>query len=530
MKSHGGSPPQGEYRVLNRPSARTLLASAAIASAIALAGCETDGTSPLVAGRALQPLSGEMVALLEQKNMPKESPVLVRLFKEEAELEVWKQDTNGQYALLKTYPICRWSGELGPKVKEGDRQAPEGFYNIAPGQMNPNSNYYLSFNLGFPNAFDRAHDRSGAFLMVHGDCSSRGCYAMTDEQMGEIYALGRESFLGGQKSFQVQAYPFRMTPLNMAKHRTSPHMAFWRNIKEGNDHFLVTRQEPKVDVCEKRYVFDAGFNGRFDPRAKCPVLHVPDEVASAVAEKQQRDEREFAALVNRNTPTVAVKTGTDGGMHPVFLAKLRPNERFDNEGRTLSLASMSRVPAMGGNVNPPRPPGEGDTVTASVPSRAGSGADDARQNPQNATRLASADAGQRSGSLFGNLFSSSGDQAASNEKSGGAFDRMGRLFGLRGSEPEPQQAAPAPAPKPRPAEHKTTAVAARSAPAAGAIRPAAPQQPQQPQHAQVAEAQKPAPAPAPAPAAKPAPAGGLIAGAAPVVSSNSFDNRWGAWR
>src|SRR5205807_8492331 len=150
--------------------------------------------------RHLKPLSQRMLADLQSKDMPKESPVLVRLFKEESELEVWKQTSGGRFELLKTYPICRWSGELGPKVKEGDRQAPEGFYNISPGQMNPNSNYYLSFNLGFPNAFDRAHDRTGAFLMVHGDCSSRGCYAMTDEQMGEIYALGRESFLGGQKS------------------------------------------------------------------------------------------------------------------------------------------------------------------------------------------------------------------------------------------------------------------------------------------------------------------------------------------
>ena len=93
--------------------------------------------------------------------------------------------------------------------------------------------------------------------MIHGDCSSRGCYAMTDEQIAEIYALARESFFGGQKSFQMQAYPFRMTPLNMAKHRNSPHMAFWKMLKQGYDHFEVTRLEPKVDVCEKRYVFDA---------------------------------------------------------------------------------------------------------------------------------------------------------------------------------------------------------------------------------------------------------------------------------
>ena len=148
---------------------------------------------------------------IKPKNMDEESPILVRLFKEESELEVWKQDRDGRFALLKTYPICRWSGDLGPKIKEGDRQAPEGFYNITPAQMNPNSQYYLSFNIGYPNAYDRAYGRTGAHLMVHGDCSSRGCYAMTDEQIAEIYALGARSFFGGQTSFQVQAYPFRMT-------------------------------------------------------------------------------------------------------------------------------------------------------------------------------------------------------------------------------------------------------------------------------------------------------------------------------
>ena len=176
---------------LNRWSsaARALLASAAIAVAFALAGCDTDGTTVSNAARALKPLSPEMVSLLAEKHMPKESPILVRIFKEESELEVWKQDDSGRFALLKTYPICRWSGELGPKIRQGDRQAPEGFYTITPGQMNPNSSYYLSFNLGFPNAYDRANDRTGSFLMVHGNCSSAGCYAMTDEQIGEIYYL-----------------------------------------------------------------------------------------------------------------------------------------------------------------------------------------------------------------------------------------------------------------------------------------------------------------------------------------------------
>lgn len=340
---------------LHRNVVRTLLASAAVAGSIALAGCDTDSVS--IPAKAVRSLSPDMVAEIERKNMPKDSPILVRIFKEESELEVWKQNAEGRYALLKTYPICRWSGELGPKIKQGDRQAPEGFYTITPAQMNPNSNYYLSFNLGFPNAYDKANDRSGAFLMVHGDCSSAGCYAMTDEQMGEIFALGRDSFFGGQKAFQVQAYPFRMTPINMAKHRNSPHMAFWRMLKHGNDVFEVTRHEPKVDVCDKHYVFNAvapsGAALNFSPRAACPAHQMPKEIAAAVKEKQAEDERKMADHVQRGAQTVAVRSGSDGGMHPTFLARLRPKNPWD------AFSSHQKVVGaqpgdMGSNVNPPR--------------------------------------------------------------------------------------------------------------------------------------------------------------------------------
>ncbi len=161
----------GELRLTFPRSVRALLASAAIAAATALAGCNTDTVTAVSSERALRPLSSEMTRELEKKNMPKESPILVRLFKEESELEVWKQDTAGRFALLKTYPICRWSGELGPKIKEGDRQAPEGFYTITPGQMNPNSSYYLSVNIGFPNEFDRAW-RSARFTRSRANPSS----------------------------------------------------------------------------------------------------------------------------------------------------------------------------------------------------------------------------------------------------------------------------------------------------------------------------------------------------------------------
>src|SRR6266403_825739 len=279
---------------LSRTPLRALLAAAVIAAQMALAGC--GGGPPVTSGRHMRPLSERMLATLKAKKMDKESPILVRVFKEEAELEVWKQDDSGRFALLRTYPICRWSGELGPKFKTGDRQAPEGFYPISPGLMNPDSSQYLAINTGFPNAYDRANSRTGAFLMIHGGCSSAGCYAMTDEQIAEIYALAREAFFGGQKSFQLQAYPFRMSPLNMARHRDSPHMSFWKMIKQGYDHFEVTHLEPKIDVCEKTYVFDAESTDSFNAAGRCPFYRVREDVALAVREKQRRDDIETVEL------------------------------------------------------------------------------------------------------------------------------------------------------------------------------------------------------------------------------------------
>lgn len=236
--------------------------------------------------RHTKPLSNATKTRLENLKMDAKSPMVVRIYKEEAELEVWKwRKADRKYALYKKYDICAYSGKLGPKIKEGDRQAPEGFYTIVPGLMNPKSNYYLAFNLGFPNEFDRAHERTGSHLMVHGSCSSRGCYAMEDDQIEEIYQLGRESFTAGQKSFQVQAFPFRMTDANLARHSGSEHADFWRQLKEGADHFEATKQPPKVNVCEKRYIFNAvAVDGsEFIADEACPPYAVPEPIGRAVA-------------------------------------------------------------------------------------------------------------------------------------------------------------------------------------------------------------------------------------------------------
>jgi murein L,D-transpeptidase YafK len=324
--------------------ASAMMLTAAIAVALTPVQClgqtATPATppnlTPPLPAKATKELPRDLLALIKQKKMPKSSPVLMRIFKEEAELEVWKQDNSGRFQHLKTYPVCRWSGDIGPKEREGDRQTPEGFYTITPELMNPNSSYYLAINTGFPNAFDKANARDGSFLMIHGDCSSSGCYAMTDEQVGEIYSLARDAFLGGRTSFQIQAYPFRMTPENLARHRTSPHFAFWQMIKVGHDHFETTHLEPKVDVCNRRYVFDAHAPPNspnplvFNPTGPCPAFVVNPKVARAAAEKQRADQAEYARLVEEDVPVAPVYTGLDGGMNGAF----RP--RFP--GKVISFA------------------------------------------------------------------------------------------------------------------------------------------------------------------------------------------------
>lgn len=313
------------------PLFRPTLVRALVLSAAALAGALTpvsgfaEEAEPLPA-KATAEVSPELLSLFKQKSMAKHSPIILRVFKEEAELEVWKQDVTGHFQIIKTYPICRWSGDLGPKMHEGDRQAPEGFYSITPSLLNPNSNYYLAINTGFPNSYDKANGRDGSFLMIHGDCWSSGCYAMTDEQMAEIYAMARDALVG-RPSFQVQAYPFRMTPANMARHRTSPHLHFWEMLKVGNDHFETTHLEPKVDVCNRRYVFDALHPPNasqplaFDPAGKCPAFAVNPRIARAALEKQRTDDAEYVRLVRDDVPVAPIYSGLDGGMNKVFLAR-----------------------------------------------------------------------------------------------------------------------------------------------------------------------------------------------------------------
>lgn len=283
--------------------------------------------------RAMAPVPPKTLALMADQGMEPGAPILMRAFKKESEIEIWKQGRDGKYALLKTYPICRWSGQLGPKIREGDRQAPEGFYEVTAGAMNPTSSLFLSFNIGFPNAFDRAHNRTGTHLMVHGACSSQGCFAMTDEAISEVYAITREAFAAGQHSFQFQSYPFRMTPENLARHRADPHIAFWKNLKEGSDVFDVSRQAPQWKVAKGRYAFESG----------------PTVVAD-IAAKRALDDRREAELIAKGTPAIRL-VYQDGGGHPslrkLALAAANNPSSADVDARTRqSLGDISRPEAL----------------------------------------------------------------------------------------------------------------------------------------------------------------------------------------
>jgi murein L,D-transpeptidase YafK len=489
-----------------------------MAAAMALAGCDPKDIP--TTGRAQAPLSQKMLSLMEEKRMDIQAPILARIFKEEAEMEVWKRNRDGQFELLKTYPVCRWSGDLGPKKREGDRQAPEGFYTIGPRQMNPASNYYLAFNTGFPNAYDRAWGYTGSELMVHGDCSSRGCYAMTDEQIQEIYALARESFFGGQTAFQLQAYPFRMTALNMAKHRNNPNFAFWKMIKEGYDNFEATHQEPKVAVCDKHYVFDAAAPENssrplnFSPRGQCPAYRLDPKIADVVLDHRRQEQFQMAQFIARDVSLAPPHVG-DGGMNPVFASKLGTAEEYDNSGRLIRAAAApgalprtpNRVAAF--SLAPTRRP----VATASVPAPAPQ-ANEGEAPPAQQKSIAG---------LLGNMFGGSAAQTQPAEPADS------QTVALRGSSTDmtakPKRAAsirtasaPSKPPEATTAEPKAVARAmAKTAPAASV------QQARQ-------DTTPSAPEVRTAYTAPPASSGGLLSGAQPVVPTGSFESRWMALR
>jgi murein L,D-transpeptidase YafK len=295
------------------------LAVLGLISLALVSGCTTSALD-------IQPdtdITPRLARQIAAKGFRPEDPVLIRIFKAESEFEIWKKKPNGDYALFKTYPICRWSGKLGPKTKIGDRQAPEGFYSVSLGQLNPNSQYYLSFNLGYPNRLEGALGYSGEALMVHGACSSSGCFALTDQAMAEIYPIVLKALKSGQPAFQVQAFPFRMNDQNMTAHAGDPNMNFWRTLKVGYDYFQTTRQEPSVGACSSRYVFNQPA-GSLPESPLAPCLSEP-----AIAAAPQ------------SLPSAATAYAyQDGGMHKSFREIL---ERYGAK-RMASRISLKKYP------------------------------------------------------------------------------------------------------------------------------------------------------------------------------------------
>jgi murein L,D-transpeptidase YafK len=311
------------------------------ATSLGLSACvTTDGDK-----RHLVPIPASLISEMSAKGMSPADPIMVRIFKKESELEIWKRDRSGQYALLKTYPMCRWSGTLGPKKREGDRQSPEGFYTVTPGLMNPRSQFHLSFNLGYPNALEQSQGFTGSALMVHGACTSAGCFAMTDNGVSEIYAMARETFAAGNASFQVQSLPFRMSADNLVKHRNDANIAFWKNLKEGVDHFDATKQPPRLAACGRRYVFNAKEGGpSMTPGYACPSIDVDPVVVPLIAELKARDDARTATLMAAGIPPMTLSYA-DGGMHTSFRGILRSAGAATLQSMTSGRVEVSRPEA-----------------------------------------------------------------------------------------------------------------------------------------------------------------------------------------
>jgi murein L,D-transpeptidase YafK len=215
------------------------------------------------------------VAILDQRLVEKRvrlaSPIVIRVFKTESELEVWKE-LDGSYILFATYPICHWSGSVGPKLRDGDKQAPEGFYAVNRALSRHVGRWPKSLNLGFPNLLDQSEARTGNNILIHGGCSSVGCFAMTNPVMDEIHNLTEAAIEGGQEYVPVHVFPFRMTDANMKAKADSPWLHFWSNLKEGYDLFEQFKKPMSVSVCDGRYHFERVDSGSGAITACSPTL------------------------------------------------------------------------------------------------------------------------------------------------------------------------------------------------------------------------------------------------------------------
>lgn len=244
---------------------------------------------------------------LTEQGVASDATLLIRVFKAESEMEVWTGDENGNYSLFATYPICYWSGTLGPKQREGDKQAPEGFYTVTMEQsIHKGTRWPKSLNVGYPNAFDKVNLRSGSYILIHGGCASIGCFAMTNKVSEEVFKLATGALDAGQSNIPVHVFPFRMTDANLVKYNAPEWRSFWMNLKEGYDLFERTHRPPRVSVCGPRYEFAPA--SRIEAANPGP-LNVCPETAQVIADLS-RINKGVAEQPEPQTQTAEIKTAS----------------------------------------------------------------------------------------------------------------------------------------------------------------------------------------------------------------------------
>jgi murein L,D-transpeptidase YafK len=298
---------------------------------------------------------GQLGDRLKAKGLAAGQQMFIRIFKAESELEVWMKKGD-QFVLFDTYPICHWAGTIGPKLKEGDKQNPEGFYSVGYRQLHRIGRWPRSLNLGYPNTFDRAYGRTGSYILVHGGCSSVGCFAMTNAVMAEIFALTEQSLKGGQPRVDVHVFPFRMTAANLEQHAKSPWIDFWRNLREGYDAFEETKLPPRVGICDRRYVVETqrpGEVGVEGPLALCGV----SRAALVEPSSQSLAPLQAAQLpLSRTTSTVPSSTARSQEPSPTPALGLSPGVHLPIERSEFSGRALPPVPPLSAQVAllPPR--------------------------------------------------------------------------------------------------------------------------------------------------------------------------------
>jgi murein L,D-transpeptidase YafK len=293
-----------------------------------------EGNLPLPGTPDLSKLSER----LADKGVKLGSPILLRVFKSESEFEVWFRKDD-QYVLFATYPVCHWSGTLGPKLREGDKQTPEGFYTVTRGQIRHMGRWPRSLNLGFPNAFDKVQARSGSHILVHGGCSSVGCFAMTNSVIEEIYAFTEAAINGGQVHVPVHVFPFRLSEANLTSQKDSPWFPFWQNLKEGHDFVDRVKRAPRVSVCDNRYKFSdpAPEEGAVSgPLAQC------GDTRAALEALEQLSPLAHAQLSSQMNPFVPSPRSLNPNANPNPRQKSSPSQNLvDRDGARSPLSRFN---------------------------------------------------------------------------------------------------------------------------------------------------------------------------------------------